>query len=136
MGSVTYTIQMVSATHCSLKAAPLKMAPIVDVYSRSGEGIGRLRLPGLVEESTRSHFLLMIPSKMSLFPLYLRRKGVQIHLQPSDLSSGQECGHLHQSGKLLFSGERTRKEGSGLLVWDGSQVLEAGSQRALLPSSF
>ena len=33
LGSVTYSVQMVSATHCSLKAASLKMAPTVELWA-------------------------------------------------------------------------------------------------------
>ena len=44
-GSVTYTIQVVSTTHCSLKAASLKMGPTVGTVGRvylprAGEGRG------------------------------------------------------------------------------------------------
>ena len=51
LGLVTYVVQMVSTTHCSLKAVSLKTAPTVGIVgrtyiARSWEEVRSLRLPG------------------------------------------------------------------------------------------
>ena len=50
MGFSPYSVQMVSTTHCSLKAVSLKMASTVGTVGgthipRTGEGMRRLQMP-------------------------------------------------------------------------------------------
>lgn len=54
MGAVTYTVQMVSTTHCSLKAPSPKLAPSVGTVGRmsiprTGEEVRCLRLSGSMD---------------------------------------------------------------------------------------